>query len=86
MRNWSFFSDNIRNIQHKQKTPPNLNIDTFDYRQHKELYFTLKGEDRETLDIDFGVYPDIPKSKYLDMYGGVYAEWYMPANSLRTQT
>ena len=52
----------------------NLNIDTLDYRHHKELYFKLKGEERETLDIDFGIYPDILKSKYLDMYEGVYAE------------
>ena len=26
------------------------------------------------LDIDFGIYPDILKSKYLDVYEGVYAE------------
>ena len=45
-----------------------------DYRHHKELYFKLKGEERETLDIDFGIYPDILKSKYLDVYEGVYAE------------
>ena len=44
MRNWSIFSDNIRYIQYEQKTPPNLSIDTLDYRQHKELYFKLKGE------------------------------------------
>ena len=74
MRNWSIFSDNIRYIQYEQKTLPNLNIDTLDYRQHKELYFKLKGEERETLDIDFGIYPDILKSKYLDVYEGVYAE------------
>ena len=74
MRNWSIFSDNIRYIQHKEKTPPNLNIDTLDYRQHKELYFKLKGEEREILDTDFGIYPDILKSKYLDMYEGVHAK------------
>ena len=74
MRNWSVFSDNIRHIQHEQKTPPNLNIDTLDYRQHKELYLKLKGEERETLDVDFGIYPDILKSKDLDMYEGVYVE------------
>ena len=74
MRNWSIFSDNVRYIQHEQKTPHKLNIDTLDYRYHKELYFKLKGEERETLDIDFGIYPDILKSKYLDMYEGVYAE------------
>ena len=52
MRNWSIFSDNVRYIQHEQKTPPVLDIDTLDYRHHKELYFKLKGEERETLDID----------------------------------
>ena len=74
MRNWSIFSDNVRYIQHEQKTPQNLNIDTLDYRHHKELYFKLKGEERETLDVDFGIYPDILKSKYLDAYEGVYTE------------
>ena len=74
MRNWSIFSDNVRYIQHEQKTPPELDIDTLDYRCHKELYFKLKEEERETLDIDFGIYPDILKSKYLDVYEGIYAE------------
>ena len=74
MRNWSIFSNKIRYVQHEQKTPPKLDIDTLDYRHHKELYLKLKEEERETLDIDFGMYPDILKSKYLDMYEGVYAE------------
>ena len=73
MRNWSIFSNNVRCIQHEQKTPHKLNIDTLDYRQHKELYFKLKGEERETLDVDFGIYPDLLKSKYLDVYEGIYA-------------
>ena len=34
----------------------------------------MKEEERETLDIDFGLYPDILRSKYLDVYEGVYAE------------
>ena len=55
-------------------TSQNLNIDTLDYRDHKELYLKLKEEERETLDIDFGLYPDVTKSRYLDIYEGVYAE------------
>ena len=74
MRNWSIFSDNVRYIQHEQMTPHELNIDTLDYRHHKELYFKLKGEERETLDVDFRTYPDVLKSKFLDMFEGVYAE------------
>ena len=38
------------------------------------MYLKLKGEERETLDIDFGIYPDVLKSKYLDVYEGVYTE------------
>ena len=72
MRNWSIFSDNVRYVQHEQKTPHELDIDTLDYRHHKELYFKLKEKERETLNIDFGMYPDILKSKYLDVYEGVY--------------
>ena len=74
MRNWSIFSDNVRYAQHDQVTPQNLNIDTLDYRDHKELYLKLREEKRETLDIDFGLYPDVIKSRYLDIYEGVYAE------------
>ena len=74
MRNWSIFSDNVRYVQHEQKTPHELDIDTLDYRCHKELYFKSKERERETLDIDFGIYPDILKSKYLDVYEGIYAE------------
>ena len=74
MRNWSIFSDNVRYVQHEQRTPHELNIDTLDYRHHKELYFKLKEEERETLDIDFGMYPEILRSKYLDVYEGIYAE------------
>ena len=51
-----------------------MNIDTLDYRHHKDLYFKLKEEERETLDIDSALYPDITKSRYLDVYEGIYAE------------
>ena len=74
MGNWSIFSDNVKYVQHEQMTPQNLNIDTSDYKHHKELYLKLKEEERERLYIDFGMYPDILKSKYLDIYEGVHAE------------
>ena len=74
MRNWSIFSDNVRFIQHDQVTPQNLNIDTLDYRDHNELYLKLREEERETLDVDFGLYPEVLKLKYLDVYEGVYVE------------
>ena len=74
MKSWSIFSDNVRYMQHGQMTSQNLNIDTLDYRDHKDLYLKLKEKERATLDVDFGLYPDVTKSRYLDVYEGVYAE------------
>ena len=44
------------------------------HHHNKELYFKLREEERETLDIDFDLYSEVLKSKYLDVYEGVYAE------------
>ena len=45
MKSWSIFSDNVRYTQHDQMTSQNLNIDTLDYRDHKDLYLKLKEEE-----------------------------------------
>ena len=74
MKNWSIFSDNIRYVQHDQITAQDLDLDTLDYRNHQGLYFQLKDKEIETLDIDFGLYPDVTKARYLDVYEDVYAE------------
>ena len=74
MKSWSIFSDNVRYVQYDLVTSQNLNIDTLDYRDHKDLYLKLKEKEQETLDIDFGLYPDVTKSRYLDVYEGIYAE------------
>ena len=72
MKNWSIFSD-IRYVQHDQKATQNLNFDTLNYRNHKDLYLQLK-EVFLALDIDFGIYTDITKARYLDVYEDIYAE------------
>ena len=74
MKNWSIFGDNIRYVQHDQMTAQKLDFDTLDYRNYQDLYFQLKNEERENLDIDFGLYPDITKARYLDVYEDIYAE------------
>ena len=74
MKNWSIFSDNVRYIQHDKITTQNLNIDTLDYREHKDVYFQMKNEKGETLDVDFGLYLDVTKARYLDVYEDIYAE------------
>ena len=40
----------------------------------QRLIFLTKDKKRETLDIDFGLYPDITKARYLDIYEDIYAE------------
>ena len=74
MKNWSIFSDNIRYVQHDQRTTQNLNFDTLDYRNHKDLYLQLKEEPLPVSDVDFGLYPDMTKARYLDVYEDIYAE------------
>ena len=65
------FSDNVRYVQHDQMMTQNLNFDTLDYRNHNGLYLQLKNKKSEALDVDFGLYPDVTKSRYLDVYEGV---------------
>ena len=98
MKSWSIFSDNVRYIQHDQMTSQNLNIDTLDYRDHKDLYpnrikrgsFCLRALDILFLYThDFGLYPDVTKSRYLDVYEDAYIlvqRWCMPTNSMKIQT
>ena len=54
MEYWSILSDNIRYVQHDEesKTVCYLDVKTMDYRHHKELYYNLKGEERQMLDIN----------------------------------
>ena len=47
---------------------------TLNYQLHKELYCKLKGEEGDSLGIDFGVNPETLKTNYLDLYKDVCAE------------
>ena len=60
MENWSILSDNITYVQHdeRSKTTHNLDMKTVDYWQHKRLYLNMKGEENQTLDVDFGNNPE----------------------------
>ena len=74
MINWSISSDNFRYVQHDKMTTQYLYFDTMDYRNCKDLYFQLKEEPFSALDVDFSLYPDITKARYLDVYEDVYVE------------
>ena len=49
MKNWSIFSDNVRYIQHDKMTTQKLDINTLDYRDHKDLYFQMKDKKKGRL-------------------------------------
>ena len=67
-------------------TSQNLNIDTLDYRDHKELYLKLKEEERETLDIDFELYTLTSLNQDIQMFMKVYMQrWCMPTNVMKIQ-
>ena len=55
MEYWSILSDNVKYVQHDEesKTVHGLDAKTLDYRHHKKLYNSLKGEEREALDMVF---------------------------------
>ena len=76
MVHWSIMSDVVKYVPHDKgpKTIYDLNLKALGYRYHKKLYDKLKGEERQTSDIDLGNSPVRLKEKYLDMYEGVYAE------------
>ena len=51
-----------------------LDVETLDYRQHKQLYHKLKAEEKQIMNLDFGGNSDILRTNYLDMYEGVHVE------------
>ena len=65
MEFWSILSDDIKYIQHDEKTAHILNVKTLDYRQYKKLYNKLRGEEGQTLHMDFADNPNMLKTNYL---------------------
>ena len=52
----------------------NLSIDQLNYKQDVVLYRELQEKESLNIHVNFGASPDKLKSKYLDVYKGVYAE------------
>ena len=78
MEYWSILSDNVKYVQHDEEsiTVHGLDVRILDYRHHKKLYNSMKGEKRWMLDMDFGDNPDLLKTNYLDLYEGFHAPMY----------
>ena len=76
LEDWSILSDHVKYVKHDDglETFHKLNVNMLNYCQYKDLYQELKGKQILTVDVDFGNSPEKLKSKYLDVYEGVYAE------------
>ena len=75
MEEWSILSDYVKYVKHDgSETFQNLNIDTLNYCQNKDLYKELKEKEILKASVNFGRRPEKLRSDYLDIYEGVYAE------------
>ena len=75
MKEWSILSDHVKCItSNKSKTFNNLNINQKNYRQDISLYRELQEKELLNTDLNFGKSSTKPKSEYLDVYKGIYAE------------
>ena len=46
----------------------------YNYSSRFNQHYEKPTQRREVLDIDFGLYPDMTKARYLDIYEDIYAE------------
>ena len=89
MEFWAILSNDMKYIQHYEKTAHILDIKALHYRQHRKLYNKLKGEEGQMLNMDFGDNPNTLKTNYLDMYeeihaGMVYSNRFDESSDLQT--
>ena len=63
----SIFTDQIKYIQHDERTEHRADLKTLDYQQHKDLYCKLKEEEGSNIGIDYGINSETLKTKYLDL-------------------
>ena len=75
MEEWSILSDHVKYIKHDgSEMFHNLNIDTLNYHQNKDLYKELIEKEILKASVNFDRSPEKLRSHYLDVYEGVYAE------------
>ena len=68
-------TDHVKYITHDESEAfHELNIDTLNYRQSKDLYKELKEKELLDASINFGESSIKLKASYIDIYEGVYAE------------
>ena len=68
---------NVVNYVQYNRNPKNfgeLNVKVLDQKYHKKMNETLKDDERQTVEIDFGNNPDKLRREYSGMYEGVQLE------------
>ena len=73
---WSIFTDQIKYIQHDEKSKYMFDLNPLNNQQHNDLYDQLKEEQCSSLNIEFGINVNSLKMKYLDPYEDVYADMF----------
>ena len=51
---WPILSEYVKYIEYDDKSAHSLDIETLDYRQHRQLYHRLKAEEKQMIHMDFG--------------------------------
>ena len=75
MGDWSILSDHVKYVKNDGSgTFHNLNVDTLNYCQNKDLYKELRQKEMLKANVNFGGSPEKLRSDYLDVHEGVYAE------------
>ena len=64
VENWSIFTDQIKYIQHDEKSEYTFDIKPIKYQQHNDLYDQLNEEQGSSLNIDFGINANSLEMKY----------------------
>ena len=73
MEQWSILSNVLNNIQHDKHPVANHNLSIKPVNKYKKNGSETK-EEREIMELDFGVTPKILHGEYLDLYEGIQSE------------
>ena len=70
----SIFTDQIKYIQHDERSKYRFNLKPLNHQQHNDLYDQMNEVHCSSLNIDFGINANSLKMKYLDSYEDVYVD------------
>ena len=76
MEQWSLPSNIVNCVQYDRNPRDyyNLEVKALEQKNHRKIYYRLKEEDKQIIELYFGDTPDKLKEEYLDMYDAVRSE------------